>query len=64
MNRLAPFAEPRRLRIAFAILGLFATFGVMKGFALQQQLGVKLESKKATVNILTVDHAEKQPTEN
>lgn len=32
--------------------------------ALQQQLGVKLESKKATVNILTVDHAEKQPTEN
>lgn len=32
--------------------------------ALQQQLGVKLESKKATVKILTVDHLEKQPTEN
>ena len=32
--------------------------------ALQQQLGVKLESKKATVRILTVDHVEKQPTEN
>lgn len=32
--------------------------------ALQQQLGVKLESKKATVNILTVDHIERQPTEN
>ncbi|HVW10082.1 MAG TPA: TIGR03435 family protein [Bryobacteraceae bacterium] len=32
--------------------------------ALQQQLGVKLESKKETVDILTVDHVEKQPTEN
>jgi uncharacterized protein (TIGR03435 family) len=32
--------------------------------ALQQQLGVKLESKKELVKILTVDHAEKQPTEN
>lgn len=32
--------------------------------ALQQQLGVKLESKKAIVKILTVDHIEKQPTEN
>ncbi len=32
--------------------------------ALQQQLGVKLESKKETVKILTVDHLEKQPTEN
>ncbi|HVY92283.1 MAG TPA: TIGR03435 family protein [Bryobacteraceae bacterium] len=32
--------------------------------ALQQQLGVKLESKKETVNMLTVDHVEKQPTEN
>jgi len=32
--------------------------------ALQQQLGVKLESKKTTVKILTVDHLEKQPTDN
>jgi uncharacterized protein (TIGR03435 family) len=32
--------------------------------ALQQQLGVKLESKKETVKILTVDHLEKQPSEN
>lgn len=32
--------------------------------ALQQQLGVKLESKKATVKILTIDHVEKQPSEN
>ena len=39
MNRLASFAEPRRARIAVAIVGLFATFGVMKGLALQQQLG-------------------------
>ena len=32
--------------------------------ALQGQLGVKLESKKATVNMLVVDHVEKSPTEN
>lgn len=32
--------------------------------ALQQQLGVKLESKKENVDILVVDHAEKMPTEN
>ena len=32
--------------------------------ALQAQLGVKLESKKATVNMLVLDHAEKVPTEN
>ncbi len=31
---------------------------------LQEQLGVKLESKKATVDILVVDHLEKAPTEN
>lgn len=32
--------------------------------ALQSQLGVKLDSKKATVNFLVIDHAEKTPTEN
>jgi uncharacterized protein (TIGR03435 family) len=32
--------------------------------ALQQQLGVKLDSKKENVDILAVDHAEKTPTEN
>jgi len=32
--------------------------------ALQQQLGVKLDSKKESVNILVIDHAEKVPTEN
>jgi uncharacterized protein (TIGR03435 family) len=32
--------------------------------ALQQQLGLKLESKKGTVDILVVDHIEKTPTEN
>lgn len=32
--------------------------------ALQSQLGVKLESKKATVNLLVIDRAEKTPTEN
>jgi uncharacterized protein (TIGR03435 family) len=32
--------------------------------ALQQQLGVKLDSKKENVNILVIDHAEKAPTEN
>ncbi len=32
--------------------------------ALQQQLGVKLESKKANVDLLVVDHLEKAPTDN
>jgi uncharacterized protein (TIGR03435 family) len=31
---------------------------------LQEQLGVKLESKKENVNILVIDRAEKTPTEN
>jgi uncharacterized protein (TIGR03435 family) len=32
--------------------------------ALQQQLGLKLESKKEMVDVLVVDHIEKAPTEN
>jgi uncharacterized protein (TIGR03435 family) len=32
--------------------------------ALQQQLGMKLESKKGMVDVLVVDHVEKTPTEN
>jgi uncharacterized protein (TIGR03435 family) len=32
--------------------------------ALQQQLGVKLDSKKENVDILVIDHAEKTATEN
>jgi uncharacterized protein (TIGR03435 family) len=32
--------------------------------ALQQQLGLKLESKKGPVEILVIDHYEKNPTEN
>jgi uncharacterized protein (TIGR03435 family) len=32
--------------------------------ALQQQLGLKLESKKDTVEVLVVDHAERVPSEN
>jgi uncharacterized protein (TIGR03435 family) len=32
--------------------------------ALQEQLGLKLEAKKAPVEILVIDHVEKLPTEN
>ncbi len=32
--------------------------------ALQDQLGLKLESKKVTLDVTVVDHAEKTPTEN
>ena len=32
--------------------------------ALQEQLGLKLKSEKASVDILVVDYAEKVPTEN
>ena len=32
--------------------------------ALEQQLGLKLESKKESLDVLTVDHAERVPTEN
>ncbi len=32
--------------------------------ALQDQLGLKLESRKAPVEMLVIDHAEKEPTEN
>ncbi|MGP8247650.1 MAG: TIGR03435 family protein [Bryobacteraceae bacterium] len=32
--------------------------------AVQEQLGLKLESKKGPVQILVIDHAEKAPTEN
>jgi uncharacterized protein (TIGR03435 family) len=32
--------------------------------ALQEQLGLKLEARKVPVQILVVDHCEKNPTEN
>jgi uncharacterized protein (TIGR03435 family) len=32
--------------------------------AVQEQLGLKLEPRKAPVEILIIDHAEKLPTEN
>ena len=32
--------------------------------ALQEQLGLKLESKKALFDMIIVDHAQKIPTEN
>ena len=32
--------------------------------ALQQQLGVKLESKKESVDVLVVDHVDKTPVAN
>lgn len=32
--------------------------------ALETQLGLKLETKKAPIDVLVIDHAEKKPTEN
>ena len=32
--------------------------------ALQEQLGLRLESKKGMVDVLTIDHLEKNPTGN
>ena len=32
--------------------------------ALQEQLGLKLESRKATIDMLIIDHAQEVPTEN
>jgi uncharacterized protein (TIGR03435 family) len=32
--------------------------------AVQQQLGLKLENRKQAVEILVIDHIEKQPTDN
>lgn len=32
--------------------------------ALQDQLGLRLESKKGPVDVIVVEHAEKLPTEN
>ena len=32
--------------------------------AVQEQLGLKLESKKGPLDLLVIDHAEKTPTEN
>ncbi|HUA60805.1 MAG TPA: TIGR03435 family protein [Verrucomicrobiae bacterium] len=38
--------------------------GISLASALESQLGLKLESKKAPVDVLVVDHAEKVPTDN
>jgi uncharacterized protein (TIGR03435 family) len=41
-----------------------STAGASLFSAIQEQLGLKLEARKAPVEILVIDHAEKVPTEN
>jgi len=38
--------------------------GTTLRIALEEQLGLKLESRKASIEILIVNHAEKTPSEN
>jgi uncharacterized protein (TIGR03435 family) len=45
------------LSYAMDVVGIMIT-------ALQEQLGIKVESRKDSVDMLVVDHAEKTPTEN
>jgi uncharacterized protein (TIGR03435 family) len=32
--------------------------------ALREQMGLKVEARKETIEVLIIDHAEKKPTEN
>ena len=60
---LAPYAPPSEPGRGPGPIGVAEISGTVLSIV-QDQLGLKLESRKSSVDILVIDHAEKTPTDN